>query len=478
MVLMITGRECPESNGDITTKPLSFRDPDGQVVWDGGEFVTRMLTPSGCRRIEAIEALSSIRKFQSQGLWVDSVPDPADTSRRLHTRVFFPSYPWEWSWSMLRRAGQLTLAVNMALLEEGWELKDGTPSNVLFQGSTPIFVDHLSPVERIEGQLGWSAYGQFVRNFLIPLLLEAKTGFSTRLIFYGQRDGLPPEQALSMFPMASRLAPSVWQHVTLPCLLQKLGPWIELQNMATLASSEVAVRTSRAILNGLVSRLAKLRKRSNETSIWLNYQDAGISYSTKGFDEKEAILEQVLRKCEPRTVLDLGCNTGRHARLAALGGASVVAVDSDPSCVDRVFLQAEKENLDILPLVMDLGRPSPTLGWGCEEHASFLQRAEGRFDLILALALMHHLLIRERAPLDAIARFFAKISKRFLLLEWVPPEDPQFMRLAGKNLDLYKDLTWPQVVQVFSPWFEHRAAYKISDQARSIHLFERVRAAF
>ena len=69
-------------------------------------------------------------------------------------------------------------------------------------------------------------------------------------------------------------------------------------------------------------------------------------------------------------MVDLGCNDGRYARLAAERGAAVVALDADRQVVDRLYRDLRRTGGDlsrsIVPLVSDLADPSPGLGWGLE----------------------------------------------------------------------------------------------------------------
>ena len=113
---------------------------------------------------------------------------------------------------------------------------------------------------------------------------------------------------------------------------------------------------------------------------------------------KERFVQAALEQVRPARVLDVGCNTGHFSALAARAGASVVALDGDAAVAGRVWRRAEAERLDILPLVVNLARPSPATGWRNAECPSFLARAEGHADLVLMLAVLHHLLVTERVP--------------------------------------------------------------------------------
>ncbi len=104
-----------------------------------------------------------------------------------------------------------------------------------------------------------------------------------------------------------------------------------------------------------------------------------------------------------------------------------------------------EEGLPILPLVVDLTRPTPALGWRNGECASFLDRARGSFDAALMLAVIHHMIVSERVPLREIIGLAAEIVTDAVIIEFVAPDDPMFRLIARGRDELHKDLT----VEVF-----------------------------
>lgn len=414
----------------------------------------RRLNPCGMERVHAICALPSLKSLQKEGRWVEAAIAPQDPGMVLHPRVFFPSYAHEWCHEMLHRAALATLDVNLTLLDDGWELKDASPSNILFEGVRPVFIDHMSPVQRTPGQLGWRAYGQFTRNFLIPMMLKRWRNIPLSWSFLSHRDGVQPEVALPLLGTWQRWRPIPFKLVTAPAMLARRANQDGRPSTTSGISFEVSIEVTRSILRGLKKLLTRLTPKNVSPSYWFNYQDLGISYSAEAMDTKVDFIREALRKHRPSTVLDLGCNTGRFSILAAEHGARVVALDSDPECINRLFRESEAKDLDLQPLVMDLGRPSPRLGWGGEESQSLQDRIEGSFEMTFALAIVHHLLIRERIPLAGIIDFILGTTTRLAIIEWVPPTDPQFRKMAGETLPLYKDLTINQFIQSLPPSFQ------------------------
>lgn len=402
-------------------------------------------------------------------------PGPPPARAWKHPRIFFPSYAYEWSPGMAQAAARLVLELNLDLLASGWELKDATPSNVLFQGPRPIYVDHLSPALRRPGQLGWVAYGQFVRTFLIPLILNRLRGLPLAWIYLAQRDGIPPEKAIQSLSWFDRIRPSLFTLITMPSIFARRTsqkPWNDLPIWKS-GEVEPARQITSRILQGLGRNLNRWAKQKDPASYWARYGRGSESYSEEGLQVKEAIVGEMIHRLGPRSVLDLGCNTGRFSLLAAQAGARVVACDSDPSCVERLWRKAGEQDADILPLVIDVARPSPAFGWENREEMPFLERVEGRFDLVLSLALLHHLLVRERIPLPRIVDFLARTTTRCLVVEWVPPEDPQFKRLAGPRIEDYLFLTRPVAEAAFLVRFEIMEVREVPGGGRLIYILKK-----
>jgi len=126
---------------------------------------------------------------------------------------------------------------------------------------------------------------------------------------------------------------------------------------------------------------------------------------------------------------------------AARAGARVVAIDGDPAVVGETWRAAREEDLDILPLVVNLAQPTPATGWRNEENPSFLDRARCGFDCLLLLAVIHHLAVTDRIPLDAIAGLASELTTDAVVAEFVAPEDPMFRGLVRGRDELYRHLT-------------------------------------
>jgi SAM-dependent methyltransferase len=235
---------------------------------------------------------------------------------------------------------------------------------------------------------------------------------------------------------------------------------------------EKASFTLAVTFRGLRRQLQRLSS-TGRASRWSNYLDTQTHYTPEQFAAKESFVTSALREFHPPRVLDVGANTGHFSELAALSGASVVAIDSDSAAVGRLWLRASEKKLDILPLVVDLCRPTPSLGWRNRESPSFLDRATAGFDMVMMLAVVHHMLVTERIPLEEILSLAATLSTDLLLIEFVEPDDPMFRRLVRGRDALYDHLTAAYFESAAAASFQILRKQTIAPSCRTLYLLRR-----
>ena len=359
-----------------------------------------------------------------------------------HERIAPRSFPYEWSPLMLHAAGSLTLDLAEGSLSEGFSLKDATPYNVLFKGPNPIFVDVLSFESRDSHDPTWLPFNQFVRTILLPLLLNKYFGLRLDQLLLAHREGIEPAEAAQLCGGLRKLNPLFLTLVFLPSWLASKGSKADdsIYRPRRLRDAERSKFVLEHHFKRLRRQLEKVRPTARDSS-WSGYMTADRHFSDDYFHAKELFVADALEKTRPRNVLDVGCNTGHFSRLAAEHGASVVAIDQDPIVVDSLWKRSAADRLEILPLVVNLARPTPAVGWRNEECPSFLERTRGKFDLVLMLAVLHHLLVSEQIPLPAILDLAAELTSEFLIVEFVAPADPMFHSLVRGREELYRELT-------------------------------------
>ena len=144
-------------------------------------------------------------------------------------------------------------------------------------------------------------------------------------------------------------------------------------------------------------------------------------------------------------------------------------------CAAGVSLRISR-NANILPLVVDIARPSPASGWRNLEFKSFLSRCEGQFDCVLMLGMVHHLLITERIPLGSILDLAADLTSDSLIIEYIGPDDPMFCSLLRGRERLYEGLNRHSFEQACKVRFRIADKSPLTDCGRVVY-FLRKRAS-
>lgn len=476
-------------------RPSSFRDPAGRLVVADGRIL-RWVSQSHRSELEAFLASPVAQRWVETGQIISSRPLDPSQARQLagrfdlaefvdmaqgdlaleHEPIAFPSFPYEWPPEMLEAAGQLTLDLAENLLEDGLGFKDASPYNVLFRGAEPVFVDVLSIERRDPHDPLWLPYAQFVRTFLLPLVLQQRFGIPLESLLLGRRDGVEPEEAYRVCTLLAKLRPPMLTLATLPTWLGSRRADAQVYRKRRVRNPEQASFVLRGILGGLRRQMARLKVSGKTASRWSDYVEARESYTAQQLAQKSEFIDQVLSKYRPRNLLDAGCNTGQFSLQAARTGVSVVGIDYDPVVVGRLWRQAHAERLDVLPLVVNLARPSPAVGWRNGECPSFLDRAHGAFDLVFVLALLHHLLIAERIPLVEIIDLTAELTTDLAVIEYVGPADPMFQRLLRGREALYEQTTQERFETAVRTRFHIVQSEQLTGSCRHLYLLKKLAA--
>ena len=431
-----------QARSDATTEPASFRDPAGFVFRRDGVLL-RQINRSFAERWDRTVASGLLERLQADGHLIPHEPapleaaaDPADAHAVIRpAAVPFVSYPYEWSFGMLRDAALLTLDVQAEASAAGFALRDASAFNVLFSDGRPILVDTLS-IAPAEPGAPWVAYRQFCEHFLAPLALMARRDIRLGSLLRTHLDGIPLDLAARLLPARTRLNLGLGSHIHVHAASQRRHEGGGEAAAAKARQTRVGGTRSAALLDSLRRTVASLRWSPTGTE-WADYERADPSDAAAS--AKDGIVRSMLAEAGGSVVWDLGANVGRHSAIAAELGRRVIAWDADPAAVERNYraIRAAGETR-ILPLLVDLADPSAAVGWNLSERRSMVDRADA--DVVLALALVHHLAIGRNVPLPRIAAFFAELAPH-AIVEWVGRDDPMVRRLLATREDVFDDYT-------------------------------------
>jgi SAM-dependent methyltransferase len=419
-------------------EPGSFRDPDSRIFTADGR-VLRLLSAQGLADWEALSASPLFTELQREGKLVGTraTDEVADVPDALHDGVAgvlehdvvpVVSYPYEWTFGMLHDAALLQLELVRRSIEAGLILKDSTPYNVQFRGARPLFVD-VGSFERLREGEPWAGYRQFCMLFLYPLLLQAWKDVPFQPWLRGRTEGMTPQECRNLLSLRDRFRRGSLTHVFLHARLERRYENRDVDVKGELKKAGFRKELILANVKGLERLVSRLEWRP-AGSAWSEYGPT-TTYSDEDAERKAAFVAEAVASEQPRLVWDLGCNEGRHARIAAETAEHVVAVDADALVVDRLYeaLKAEGHST-ILPLTMNLADPSPGLGWRGLERRPLAER--GRPDLALCLALVHHVSISGNVPVAELLDWLRELDAA-LVLEFPTPDDPMVRRLLARK---------------------------------------------
>lgn len=448
----------------------SFRDPAG-FVFTHEDTLYRHVTPQGEPFYRALMDSGLSPHLVERGLLiahreVEVKTSPGAVAVLQPERVPFVSFPYEWCFSQLKAAALATLDIQAAAMEHGCSLRDASAYNIQFVGTRPLLIDTLSFEPLPQGR-PWVAYRQFCQHFLAPLALMSLVDVRLAGLLRTHLDGLPLNLAARLLPGRSKLRGGLLLHLHQHARSQQ-------RHAGTGASQDsTGGKFSQQALQGLIESLRKTVARLDvqpEGSTWVNYY-AGDSYTEDALAHKERLVASVLDERQPKTVWDLGANTGRYARLAAERGATALAIEGDPVAVEAGWRhEADAPTGRMLHLVADLGNPSPALGWAHAERESLTQR--GPADLVLALALVHHLAIAGNVPLGRVAAWFAELSRE-VLVEFVPKSDPKVEGLLASREDVFADYSPAGFESAFDAHFTRVDRFDIPGSDRALYHYRR-----
>lgn len=449
----------------------SFRDPSGFVFRRDG-VVYRQVNQTYATDLARLESSGLYAELVGRGLllpYEDVAIHPAlpnQAARILRPEQLpFVSYPYEWCFGELKDAALATLEIQLAALARGMTLKDASAFNIQFPHGRPTLVDTLS-FETYEAGQPWVAYRQFCEHFLAPLLMVRHVDPGLIRLPELTADGIPLQTTSRLLPWTTRLRPSLVLHVHLHALsVHRFGRRSVPKAVAGRGLSEAGMSN---LIESLRRTVEQLEWSPGGTQ-WADYENEH-GYSDEAFASKRCVVERELRRIAPRTVCDLGANTGTFSRMATEGGAAyVVSVDQDPAAVERNYRRMKERHEDrLLPLCIDARNPSPNLGWAGCERESFTARAQS--DLLIALAIVHHLAIGANVPLDLIANWFSELAE-WVLVEFVPKSDPQAQRLLSSRKDVFASYAQADFEAAFQRHFKLVQRSSIGESGRLLYTF-------
>lgn len=448
--------------------PSSYRDNAGFVFTNNGK-VYRYIHPLYEEHYTTLFKSRLYEELTNKG-WLISHKEIEDISVfnfiegkvLLPTQIPFISYPYEWSFDMWKDAALLTLEISLASLKKEMILKDASPFNIQFLNSRPVFIDSLSFENYKDGE-PWIAYRQFCECFLAPLLLMHYCHPDTNRFLTIYPNGIPLKVLTSLLPIKSKFNLNTFLHIHLHAgFSEKQGG--KSANKETLSKQKL-----KTLLKGLYEFVKTLQPKKQKTT-WDDYYSSSI-LGEDYLKAKTNIVESFIKSIDFESVIDLGANDG-HFSLLFNPDKNIISIDADVNCINDLYKKLKTNNTkNILPLVINLVNPSPAIGWNNNERESINTRLKA--DLVMALALVHHLAITKNIPLSFIADWLSQMCNH-LIIEFIPKSDEKVKLLLQNRKDIFDDYTLENFKSTFANKFILVKEEKVANTDRILFLMKRL----
>jgi len=426
----------------------SFRDPSGFIFEEDGT-IYRQINKEYFNEYERLMISGLYDKLVSKDMIISHEETQKYTDKIIiqPQNIDFITYPYEWAFSQYKDAALLTLDIQKLALEHNMTLKDASAFNIQFIGSLPVFIDTLSFEKYVEGS-AWNAYGQFCRHFLAPLLLMSKVDLTLNKLMLSNIDGINLSLATKLLPKSTIFNPLIFIHLYLHTKMENN------QAQRDGKKTKISKYGLLGIIDQLQSIIKNLKLKTNKTEWSDYYSNDGNNYTDNSFAFKKEMISKWAKEINPKRVVDIGANTGVFSEIFSNNSECfVLSCDIDTLAVEKNYVR-NKNVHNLLPLIVDISNPTPAIGFDNLERESFINRVcTLKADVVLALAVIHHLRITAGIPLAMLVELLAKIANEYLIIEFVPKSDSMVVGMLSSRDDIFDDYDSLVFEDIFSSSF-------------------------
>ena len=446
--------------------PSSYRDPSGFIFYHDGQLYRQV---NQCFRDDFDTFISGglFDHLTGKKLLISHQAIPHNLTGTVEwyqtlkpESIAFISYPYEWCFDMLKDAALLTLELAREAMKKHMMLKDASSFNVQWHDGRMVFIDTLS-FERYNEQRPWIAYRQFCEHFFAPLALMHYLQTPLQGMLMAYPDGIPLSVARKLLPFKSRFNLHTYLHLHLNASVANKK---QEQQVNKPFSKQKMENLLRSLEEGI--RSFSLDRTSG---VWSDYYDEALQRN-EYIEHKKKLVAEWTNKLQWSTAFDAGANEGEFTSLLKQKAKLIISADFDHYSINNLYKKIIKDGTsNVCPLLIDLSNPSPAIGVNNTERSSFLQRI--RADLIMALALIHHLCIGKNIPFSHVAKMFRQAG-RYLLIEFVPKTDEKVQLMLANKKDVYDHYNEQDFINEFETYFTILSKQAIAGSGRTLYLME------
>lgn len=424
--------EKPTEINELEVSLFGFNFDELGKVFSYKGRIFRGIYPEKTEYIKALFDSGLIQELIDEALF----PNTTITSYQLegfdlileHEKISPILYPSSWTFDMLKDAALAVIKVNQIARKYGYQTLDSHGFNVLFRSAKPLFVDLGSFVKNDECPQGWKAYEEFLRYYLYPLKIysDGNNYLAKAVMSQGKKIMTHGSYYQYKYPLLRLL-----RIHTVDSLLSK---FYQYKSFSHFSLAEVEARSPKLVkpllvyfkkkgyaplqkvdLEKLAKRVRKI-KQPNYQSQWGDYHDKFIQQqgkvaSTPRFDR----IVEIINQLKPQSLLEIGGNQGVFSQLLLKRTPikHITCSDYDENAVNKMYLRIRDLKLQITPSLIDIVSPlvlsyGPSLG---ERYKS---------DMIVALALTHHVILTQRVSPSNLFKQFNKFTSRYVVTEFMP----------------------------------------------------------
>lgn len=448
---------------------LSYKDLSARVIYKDGKYI-RLILNSYKDEYDHLMNSGLFEELIKNNLLISHEEITLNEFNKevykviLPKQIAFQSYPFEWSYQQWRKAISTFLKINLISLKYGMILKDATPYNFCFEKGSSIMLDTSSFIFFKENDK-WVAYKQFCQEFLSPIALMYYNGSSWAKLYMSNLRGISLDFVSKQLPMKSWFNLSILLHIHLHSKYS-----FKVSKDSKINDNGFSLGVINSLFSMILSSINSWRRPYFFKSYWNKYYEEEIE-TEEYINSKEQVIINWLRFMTPNSVLDLGANTGKFSIIASSFSNKVISLESDSSCVDEIVKQIDqKKIINLYPLICNLAEPSPSLGLLNREINSIFLRAKS--ELVMSLALIHHLYFSKNMSFDHIAELCFEFTLNSLIIEFIPINDRKVKALSNFNSGRENGYCMESFLSCFESKFTLIEYFTLENSSRSLFLFQ------
>ncbi len=424
-------------NSEIEMNPLSTSDELGRVFsWRGRIF--RGINPNRELLVNEMFSCGMLDELIEKGfipkIWITDFKTEDYSIVLEHEKVNFVTYPQEWSFSMLKDATILVLKLNKLTSKYGFQTKDCHGYNIVFNGSSPVYVDIGSFVrvgKDLENFSYGSSYNEFMQFYYYPLKIwsDGNSYFANAVIYYsnislmGTDSYLAYKYAFIRFPgknlikIVRRIA-NLWALYKMVFVAddnQILGKLPTLGKIIIFLKKHYLLPFNLTNFENLIKKVEKISAPEFE-SAWKDYQN-GLCRENNDLvvtPRFQRIID-IIKCFDIESITELAGNQGILSGLIEQNAnvKRIFCSDYDHNAVEKMYNRLKKTDSTITPGILNFVYPHAHLG-----KISAFERF--RADAVVATAITHHLLLTEKINIDYMMEIMSRYTNKYILIEFMP----------------------------------------------------------